>query len=296
MSVYKQQRNNITKTWILMFVFISLITIICYVLSLVYGNYSIAVFGFLVSLFQSGVGYFFGDKIALSSVGAKQVKAGEATQIEEMVYNLAKVAQIPNPKIYISPDKSANAFACGRNPKNASICLNQGILDILDKNELEGVIAHELSHIKNRDILIMTMTMVLSSVISFIVDFAFRMSFFGGFSSKDSDGNNKSPLVFILYIVLLIAAPILSLLISMAVSRQREFLADATAVTLTRYPNGLINALQKLYKNPIPTDHYSTAMNHFYISPPKKEFGKSVSNLFSTHPNIESRVKALRGM
>jgi heat shock protein HtpX len=136
--------------------------------------------------------------------------------------------------------------------------------------------------------------MVLASVASFVADIGFRILLWGGGNKKDRE--NQSPVVLILYIATIILAPIVAGLIQMAVSRQREFLADATAVTLTRYPEGLINALQKLYNNPIPSEHYATSMNHFYIAPPKKSFGEKVSGLFSTHPKIEERVKALRGM
>jgi heat shock protein HtpX len=294
MSAYKQQNTSNFQTWILIFTFVSIISGICYFLSVITRNPSIFILGFAFSIGQSFIGYFFGGSLAIASAGGQEVSADQSPEIHEMISNLSKVAGIPKPKIFISPDQSANAFACGRNPENANICLNQGLMNILDKNELEGVIAHELSHIKNRDILIMTITMVLSSVITFITDFGFRTMFFGG--GKDDEGNNRSPLVLIFYVVLMILGPIVSLLISMAVSRQREFAADATAVTFTRYPNGLINALEKLYKSPVPTEHFSTSTNHFYIAPPKKTFNEKIQTLFSTHPTIEERVLALREM
>jgi heat shock protein HtpX len=292
MSAYSQQYSNVRKTWLLIFVFVGLISAVFYVVGLYQGSFVWPIIGLIISLFQAFIAYFAGDKIALAVSGAKQVKQEEAPKIFEMIYNLSKIAGIPEPKIYISPDKSANAFATGRNPKNASICLNQGILDILDKNELEGVIAHELSHIKNRDILIMTVTMVLASVISFIADIGFRMIFWGG-NNKD---NNKNPVILALYIITILLAPIIATMIQLSISRKREYLADATAVTMTRYPEGLINALQKLYNNPIPSSHYSTAMNHFYIAPPKKSFGQKMAGLLSTHPTIEQRVQALKQM
>jgi heat shock protein HtpX len=292
MSVYTQRNRNITKTWILIFLFISLISTMFYVVGLYYGTPYFAVFGLILSIGQALIGYFFGDKIALAQAGAQKIKYEDSPEIYEMIQNLSKIAGIPIPKIHISPDPSANAFACGRNPKNASICLNQGILNLLNKNELEGVIAHELSHIKNRDILVMTMTMVLASIASFIADIGFRMSFFGNRDKRE----NNSPIVMILYILTLLLAPILATLIQFAVSRQREYLADATAVTFTRYPNGLKSALLKLYNNPTPSEHYATSMNHFFIAPPKKSFGEKVQSLFSTHPNIQDRIKALEGM
>jgi heat shock protein HtpX len=293
MSAYSQRYNNIRQTWLLIFVFVGLISGVFYIIGLYQGSYVWPIIGLFISLAQAFIAYFFGDKIALASSGAREVKYEEAPKIYEIVQNLSKIAGIPAPKIHISPDKSANAFACGRDPNHASICLNQGILDILDKNELEGVIAHELSHIKNRDILVMTVTMVLASVASFVADIGFRILLWGG---NKKDRENQSPVVLILYIATIILAPIVAGLIQMAVSRQREFLADATAVTLTRYPEGLINALTKLYKNPIPSEHYATSMNHFFIAPPKKSFGEKVSGLFSTHPKIEERVEALSKM
>lgn len=294
MSAYTQQSNNIQKTWVLIFVFVGLVSGIFYIIGLYQGSWIWPIIGLFISLSQALIAYFAGDKIALAAAGAKLVEYKDAPKIFEIVQNLSKIASIPTPKIHISPDQSANAFACGRDPEHASICLNQGILDILDKNELEGVIAHELSHIKNRDILIMTVTMVLSSVVSFIADVGFRIMFWGG--DKKNDRENQNPVLLILYIATIILAPIVAALIQFAVSRQREFLADATGVTLTRYPEGLISALQKLYQNPTPSSHYSTATAHFYIAPPKKSFGQKAMSLFSTHPSIEDRVEALKNM
>jgi heat shock protein HtpX len=292
-SAYSQQSRNIRKTWFLLFIFVGLVSGLCYSFAYLYNNYWIAIFGLLLSLGQAFVAYQFGDKIALMSAGAVLLKDNQYPELQFLVENLSKIAGIPVPKIYISPDKSANAFACGRDPEHASVCFNQGILELLNKNELEGVIAHELSHIKNRDILVMTVTMVLASLISFLSDIGLRMMFFGG-NNKDND--NKSPILILIYIVVIILVPILSFLIQMAVSRSREYLADASAVTLTRYPKGLSDALQKLYNNPTQSSHYSTAMNHFYIAPPKKAFGEKVSGLFSTHPPINERIAALNKM
>ena len=292
MSAYSYQSSNTRKTWILIFLFIGLVSAVFYIIGAVYNSPILAIIGFLVSLIQAAVAYYSGDKIALTFAGAQLVNEQQAPQLHHMVENLSKIAGIPKPKIYISPDPSANAFACGRDPEHASICFNKGILDLLDKNELEGVAAHELAHVKNRDILVSTVTMVLASVISFIADVGFRMIWWGG-NNKDDD-NLKSPVVLVIYIVTLILAPIVATLIQLAVSRSRESLADATAVVFTRYPEGLMNALTKLYQSPVPTNHYSTAMNHFYISPPKKSFGEKMSGLFSTHPPLKERIEALR--
>jgi heat shock protein HtpX len=293
MSAYSYQNTNTRKTWLLIFLFVGLVSAVFYLIGAVNNSPALAIIGLLISLGQALIAYYTGDKIALAFAGAKEISDQQAPQIHILVDNLSKIAGIPKPRVYLSPDLSANAFACGRDPEHASLCLNQGIIDLLDKNELEGVIAHELAHIKNRDILVMTVTMVLASVISFIADVGFRMLWWGGGSNKDSD-DMKSPFVMVIYIVTLILAPIIATLIQLAVSRSRESLADASAVVYTRYPQGLMNALEKLYKNPVPSSHYSTAMNHFYIAPPKKTFGEKVSRLFSTHPPIEERIEALR--
>jgi heat shock protein HtpX len=293
-SVYTQQSNNIQKTWLLMTLFVGLVSGLCYGLAYTTGNSSIAVLGFVISLVQCGVAYFAGDKMALASAGARQIEYQENPPIFEMVQNLTKIADIPMPKIHISDDPSPNAFACGRNPQNASICINQGLLSLLNKNELEGVIAHELSHIKNRDILVMTVTMVLSSVIGFIADMGIRSLGWG--KNRDEEGNSINPIILVGYAVVLMLAPILATVISMSVSREREFLADATAVTLTRYPKGLVDALLKLDSDPTPSEHYSTSTNHFYISEPKRNWGEKMQSWFSTHPQIEERVEALNKM
>ncbi|MEM1312459.1 MAG: M48 family metalloprotease [Patescibacteria group bacterium] len=296
MSAYTYQSKNVRKTWLLIFLFVGLVSAVFYVIGAVNNTPIFAVIGLVISLVQALIAYYTGDKIALTVARAKEVSPQKAPEIHNLVENLSKVADIPKPKVHISPDPSANAFACGRDPEHASICLNQGILNLLDKNELEGVIAHELAHIKNRDILVMTVTMVLASVISFIADIGFRTLFWGGGrSSRDSD-DMKSPFILVIYVVTLILAPIVATLIQFAVSRSRESLADATAVVFTRYPKGLMSALEKLYKNPTPTNHYSTAMNHFYIAPPKKSFGQKVSGWFSSHPPIEERIQKLKNL
>jgi len=292
MSVYKLQAKNVRNTWLLIFLFIGLVSAVFYAFSWYLNSPAFAIFGLVLSLFQAFAAYFFGDSIALSVAGGVQVNEQQSPQIHTMVENLSKIAGIPKPRIFISPDQSANAFACGRDPQHASICLNKGILDLLNKAELEGVIAHELSHIKNRDILIMTVTMVLTSIISFLSDIGTRALLFSG-SNRDSD-NRSNPVALILYFAVILLAPIVSTIIAMAVSRSREYLADATAVVITRYPEGLIQALEKLYQSPVPSQHYATSTSHFYIAPPKKQFGKQLQTLFSTHPSIEDRVKALR--
>lgn len=299
-SAYSYQSGNVQKTWILLFLFVGVVSSLFYILGLYTRNSSFAIIGLVISLGQAVFAYFGGEKLALISAGAKEITYEESPVIFEMVQNLCRTAGIPVPKIHISPDLSANAFACGRDPKHASICFNQGILDLLTKTELEGVAAHELSHVKNRDTLVMTVAMVLSSVISFIADSGMRMMMWGGMngnSNDDGDNNGASnPVVMILFIVSIILAPFVSFLIQMAISRQREFLADASGVLLTRYPQGLISALNKLYQSPVPTSHFSTATCHFYIAPPKRDWGEKMQAFFSTHPSIAERTERLEQM
>ena len=292
-SAYSVQSGNVRKTWLLIFCFVMLVTAGFYALGWYFDSYFLVIFGLIFSVGQALVGYYYGDKVALSFARAKEVSREQAPQVHNLVENISTVAGVPKPKVYVSPDKSANAFACGRDPEHSAICLNQGLLDILDKNELEGVIAHEMAHIKNRDILVMTMAMVLASLVAFLADIGARVMIFGS-SSNDSKG--KSPVILIFYLLFAVLAPFISLLIQMAISRSREYLADATAVVFTRYPDGLISALDKLHKNPVPTSNYSTAMSHFYIAEPKKKFGQQVQSLFSTHPPVQERISKLQGM
>jgi heat shock protein HtpX len=296
-SAYSQQNSNIQKTWILITLFVGLVSGLFYGYGYVSGNYGITIIGVVFSIGQCIVSYFAGEKLALMAAGAKEITYDENPQIFEMVTNIARIAGIPVPKIHISPDPSPNAFACGRDPNHASICLNQGIIDLLNRQELEGVIAHELSHVKNHDILIMTTTMVLSSIISFIADYGIRAMMWGGNRNDDDEGGNgSSVVVMVLYVIAMMLAPVLSAVITMSVSREREFLADATAIVFTRYPKGLADALLKLEGDPTPSEHFSTATSHMYISEPKRNWGEKAMNLFSTHPKISERVEALMKM
>jgi heat shock protein HtpX len=292
-SAYTQVSSNQTRTWLLITGFVLLTVGFFYALGSYTRNPFFTIIGLVLGIGQPLIGYFFGDKMALAFAKAQEVTYDEQPQLHEMVANLARVARIPTPKIYVSPDQSANAFATGRNPNNSSICFNQGILSLLNKAELEGVAAHELSHVKNRDTLIMTLAAILASVIGLVADFAGRMMIWGGGRSDNSDRN---PFSIILYFAAILITPLISFLLKMAISRSREYLADASAVTLTRYPQGLRNALLKLEGSPTPSDTAHSFTNHMYISEPKTSWGQQVSGLFSTHPPIELRVAKLDEM
>jgi heat shock protein HtpX len=292
-SAYTQSNSNQTKTFLLITVFALLTVGFFYALGSYTRNPIFVIIGLVIGIGQPLIGYFFGDKMALSFAKAEEVTYDQQPQLHEMVTNLARVARIKTPKIYISPDQSANAFATGRDPSHASICFNQGILDLLDKNELEGVAAHELSHVKNYDTLIMTLAAILASVIGAVADIAGRMMLWGGGRSSD---DNKNPFAIVLYIAAIFLTPFIAFMLQLAISRSREFLADASAVTITRYPQGLRNALLKLDSSPVPSDTAHSFTNHMYIAEPKKNLGQNVKGWFSTHPSVEERVKRLDEM
>lgn len=246
------------------------------------------------SIVMNITAYWFSDKIALASAHAHEADSVQYLELHRIVENLAITAGLPKPRVYIIEDAAPNAFAAGRNPKHSVVAVTTGLLDRLDRTELEGVIAHELSHIGNRDILVMTVAVVLAGFISVIADLFFRMSLFGG---GDRD-RNVHPIVMALGIVSIILAPFAAQLIHLAISRKREFLADASGALLTRYPDGLASALQKIASHPAPVAHATSATAHLYISNP---FGPSgagtfMRKIFATHPPVEERVAALRGM
>ena len=257
-----------------------------------YGMMGLAV---VISFFMTLVSYFKGDKIALKSTGAKEIQKKDHPYVYRMIENLCITAGTPVPKVHIIDSPALNAFATGRDPKHASIALTTGIINTLENEELEGVIAHELSHIKNYDIRVMTIVVVLVGTIALISDMFFRMRFFGVGNRRSSNDSGKSGgIIMIIGIVLLILSPIIAELIKLAVSRKREYLADASGALLTRYPEGLASALEKISTSSETLPHASAATAHLFISSPFKK--KSISGLFSTHPPIEERVKQLRSM
>ena len=236
--------------------------------------------------------YWNSDKIALALNHAKQIKKEDNPDLWNTVENLAITAGLPMPKVYIIEDQAPNAFATGRNKEHAVVAVTTGILGILDKTELEGVIAHELSHIGNRDILLSTVVVVLVGFISIVAHIFMRSMFFGRGRSNDREGGG---ILMIIGIVLSILAPIFATLIQLAISRKREFLADASGALLTRYPEGLANALIKIGKYNQPMKYANEATAHLFIANPFGRAGKNLSNLFNTHPPIEARVRALLG-
>lgn len=292
-SLYTQQGKNVRRTWLLMSVFLVLIIAIGYFISWYLNDASILYIAVAFSLIMNIGAYWFSDKVALAASGAKEASSTEYLELHRILENLAITAGIQKPRLYIIDDPAPNAFAAGRDQKHAVVAVTRGLLERLDRSELEGVLAHELSHIGNRDILVMTVAVVLAGFISIIADIFLRMSFFGG-----DNRENKNPLIMIAGVIAILIAPIAAQLIQLAVSRRREFLADATGALITRYPDGLASALQKIsaYQAPMQRANHATA--HLFISNPfgAHEAGRFIAKIFSTHPPVEERVAALTQM
>jgi len=258
-----------------------------------------AVLLFIFSIFYSFGSYYFSDTIVLATSGAQQIKKSDDPELFHIVENLSIGDGVPMPKVYIINDPSPNAFATGRDPKHASVAVTTGILKRLNKSELEGVLAHELSHVKNYDTRLLAITAVLVGFISIITNMFTRQLFWGGFGQRDDNRDSRGQMIFLVIgIILAILAPIVALLIQLAVSRKRELLADASGALLTRYPEGLASALEKISSDPRPMQTASDATAHLFIVNPFKDKGFSgwLANAFSTHPPIKERIKILRSM
>jgi len=295
--MYKNIASNVRLTWILMFGFFLFFILFGYALAIWLDDPSILVIAVLVSIVQAFVSYFYSDKITLMSVGAREAKRSEYIEFHRIAENLAIAAGLPKPKLYVIDDQSPNAFATGRDPKNACIVVSQGLLDRLNKTELEGVISHEMAHVGNYDIRLMTIVVVLVGVIALASDWSLRMRFWGG-----DDDNGSSGIWVIVGLVLAILAPISATLIQLAISRRREYLADATGALVTRYPEGLASALEKIAGDTAPTRLKNRALSHLFIADPYKKDKIKVRQepwlrtVFSTHPPISKRVEKLRAM
>ncbi|MDD2935050.1 MAG: M48 family metalloprotease [Candidatus Pacebacteria bacterium] len=292
-TLYTHQDSNIRKTWFLMTVFFVIIICLGWAFSYYFENPAILSFAIIFSILMNITSYWYSDKIALKMSGAIPADEIKYQDLHNIVENLSITAGLPKPRVYIINDPSPNAFATGRDAKNSAVAVTTGLLDILEKSELEGVIAHELSHIGNRDILVSTVVVVLVGFIALLSDMFLRMAIHGGGKSNDS-GNKGRVIILVIGVILAILAPIASTLIQLAISRKREFLADASGALLTRYPEGLANALKKISANPNQLQKVSKATAHMFIANPFK--GKNISKLFMTHPPVEERIKALIGV
>lgn len=294
-TLYTHQDSNIRKTWMLMSFFFASVIAIGYAVGWYLNDVSILYLAVIFAVVMNVGSYWYSDKLVLSMTGAKPVERAQAPELYNIVENLSITAGLPMPKIYLVDDPSPNAFATGRDPEHAVVAATTGLLEILDKNELEGVMAHELSHIGNRDMLVMTVAVVLAGFVAILADFLSRAMMYGG---GDRD---RSPLFLILGIAGIILAPIAAQMIQLAISRKREYLADASAALLTRYPEGLASALEKISQNHQPLQRVSHATAHLFIADPyseggKKTIGQKINGLFATHPPVEDRISLLRGM
>ncbi|MEI6280910.1 MAG: M48 family metallopeptidase [bacterium] len=292
-NLYTEQSKNVMKTWFLMAVFFAVVVLFGWFFSFYYNNPSLLYVFVIFSILMNFFSYWFSDKIVLKLAGAKSANREENFVLYTTVENLAITAGLPLPKIYIVNDSAPNAFATGRDKNHAVVCVTTGLLNILEKTELEGVIAHELSHVGNRDMLLSTVIVVLVGFITIISDVFRRNLIFG--RGRDDD-NKAGGIMLLVGIILSILAPLFAVLIQLAISRKREFLADASGALLTRYPEGLANALAKISQSSAPMARQSSAIAHLYIADPKgTKLGKKISSLFATHPPVEERIKALVG-
>jgi len=295
-NLYTYQSANIRRTWVLFIVFFIVVVGIGYVFSEAYGDPSFIIFALIFSVVYSLISYYSSAKIALSLARAQEIQRNDNPELWNIVENLAITAGLPMPKLYITPELQINAFATGRDPAHAAVAVTQGALQRLNKVELQGVIAHELSHVGNRDILVSTVAAILAGIISLIADVFLRSMFWGGMGGRGRN-NEAGEIFFIFAIVLSILAPIGTMLIQLAISRRREALADASGVLLTRYPEGLISALQKIAVDETPMRSAKDSTAHMWLDNPFKGSGTSWwHRLFMTHPPIEDRIKALQAL
>jgi len=296
---FNEVRNNKIKSYFLILFFIFLASLLGSIFGLIYGN---LYFGLGITLIFAVVYtlimYHSGNNMILAMSGAKLVKKSEYPHLYHTVEGLALAAGLPTPKAYVINDTALNAFATGKNPENASITVTTGLLNKLNRQELEGVVAHEMSHIKNYDIRVMMLTAVLIGVVTLLSDFLLRSFLWGSIGGRrDRDGNQLTIILIVVGLVLAILTPIVGQLVKLAISRKREYMADAMGAQLTRYPQGLADALKKISSDPDPlVDHANKATAHLFISTPFRKKHSTMAKLFSTHPPIKDRIKRLEEM
>ncbi|MDP1706829.1 MAG: M48 family metallopeptidase [bacterium] len=304
MNLYQNKEANIRKTFLLFVLFLGIVIGLGWFFSQIYGDPSILAIAVVFSVGMSFVSYWYSDKIVLSMAHAKPVTKETARDLYNTVENLAIAAGLPLPKIYLIDEAAPNAFATGRNPEHAVVAVTTGLLKKLNKTELEGVLAHELSHIGNRDMLVSTMAVILVGFVSLLADFFMRSMFWGGGRRRggDGEGGGQAQMIMMLIgIVLSILAPIAAALLQMALSRKREFLADASGALLTRYPEGLASALEKIASDPTPLPVARNTTAHLWFDDPfthgigGRKQTPFLHKLFMTHPPVEERIAALRG-
>jgi heat shock protein HtpX len=301
--VYEQIASNKRRTWLLMLGAVVLLGAVGYVLGLLYASGPAGLVGAVALAVLMSIGsYAYGDRIVLASTRAREVTPEEQPRLHNVVEGLAIAAGIPKPRVYVVPEQAPNAFATGRNPEHSSIAVTQGLLDTMNRVELEGVIGHELSHVVDRDILLGTVVATLVGAVVLISEFFMRSWWWGGFRGRrgsDSGGGGVEAIIFAMGLVLLVLAPIFGQIIRFAVSRQREYLADAQGAMLTRYPPGLASALRKIAGAPHAMRSANNATAHLWLEQPSRYPGErmgTMEKLFSTHPPIWDRIKRLEEM
>lgn len=297
-SLYTNRDSNIRRTWAIFTLFFVVVTGIGWVFSRIYGDPGILVIAVVFSSVMSIVSYWYSDKIVLAMSHAHPVNRENARELYNIVENLCITAGLPLPRIYIINEMAPNAFATGRNASHAVVAVTEGLLRRLDRSELEGVLSHELSHIGNRDMLVSTVVVILVGFIAILGDMFLRSMFWGGARRRDSHGGSAGGVLLLIGIVLSILAPIAATLMQLAISRKREFLADASGALLTRYPEGLANALVKIHNDATPLRVAQNTTAHLWFDDPFTKGKKTslIHKLFMTHPPVEERVRALRGM
>jgi heat shock protein HtpX len=287
--MYSEIAANKRKTWIIMFVFLLFIGLLGFLLAKMYNSPSLAITALIFGVVYAVFSYYSGMRLSLAVNKAKEIVKQDNPRLWRTVENLAITDGLPMPRVFIMPDPGLNAFATGRNPNVSAVCVTQGLLDEMTDTELEGVLAHELGHVKNFDIRVNMIAFALSAVISVIADFILRMTWF-----RDRDEDNSNPYMLLAGVAAAIIAPLVATLIQLAVSRKREYLADATGALTTRYPEGLASALEKIAAHGSVLRTQNTATAHLFFANPLKKGG--LTSLFSTHPPIEDRIKRLRQM
>jgi heat shock protein HtpX len=298
MNIYSQITANKRKTWLIIFLFVIFITTILFVYGKASGyGLEYAGIGLIFSGIMAFSSYYYSDKMILGMSNAKQIQKTDNPELFRTVENLCIGAGIPMPKVYIIEDSAINAFSTGRDLKHSVVCVTTGCLDRLNKVELEGVVAHEISHVRNYDIRLMAIVVILVGLVALLADFFMRSLWYGGRREK-SDRDNSQGIFLLIGIVFALLSPLIATLIQLSVSRKREFLADASGALLTRYPEGLASALEKIEVDTEPLEVANNATAHLYIANPFKGkiMGSWFSHLFDTHPPIEERIKILRSM
>ncbi len=286
--MYSEIASNKRKTIVILSAFVAFVILLAWLLGQLYGQssmYFVLIFGVV----YAAISYFAGARMSLAVNGAQEIQKSDNPRLWRTVENLAITDGLPMPRVYIIDDPAPNAFATGRNPNNSAVCVTSGLLQIMNDDELTGVLAHELGHIKNYDIRVSMIAFALAAVVAIVADFILQMTWF-----RNNDNENDSPLLLAAGIAAAIIAPLVAVIIQLAISRKREYLADATGALTTRYPEGLASALEKIGKTGGTLQRQNTATAHFFFVNPLR--GHSLTNLFSTHPPIQERVHRLREM